>query len=95
MVEKFSNSSCDCPELITRLRPVDVRADKPKMIVAGAFVCRVIDWKRFRKIADAINAHLFVDMALALWAGFIESVGITFVTNTTQNAARTQEWNHR
>ena len=37
---------------------------KPKMIVAGASsYARVIDWKRFRKIADAVGAYLFVDMA--------------------------------
>ncbi|MDH5552366.1 MAG: serine hydroxymethyltransferase, partial [Nitrosomonas sp.] len=37
---------------------------KPKMIVAGASsYARVIDWKRFRKIADEVGALLFVDMA--------------------------------
>jgi len=37
---------------------------KPKMIIAGASAYpRVIDWKRFREIADKVNAILFVDMA--------------------------------
>jgi glycine hydroxymethyltransferase len=37
---------------------------KPKMIIAGASAYpRVIDWKRFREIADAVGAYLFVDMA--------------------------------
>src|SRR5450759_5190059 len=37
---------------------------KPKMIVAGASAyALVIDWKRFRAIADSVGAYLFVDMA--------------------------------
>jgi len=37
---------------------------KPKMIIAGASAYpRVIDFKRFREIADGIGAYLFVDMA--------------------------------
>ncbi len=37
---------------------------KPKMVVAGASAYpRVIDWKRFREIADKIGAYLFVDAA--------------------------------
>ena len=37
---------------------------KPKMIIAGASAySRVIDWARFRKIADSVGAVLFVDMA--------------------------------
>jgi glycine hydroxymethyltransferase len=37
---------------------------KPQVIVAGASAyAPVIDWARFRKIADAIGAKLFVDMA--------------------------------
>ena len=37
---------------------------KPKMIIAGASAYpRVIDFKRFRDIADAVGAYLFVDMA--------------------------------
>jgi glycine hydroxymethyltransferase len=37
---------------------------RPKMIVAGfSAYSRIIDWARFRAIADAIGAYLFVDMA--------------------------------
>src|ERR1051325_7538822 len=37
---------------------------KPKMIVAGfSAYSRVVDWQRFRRIADAVGAYLFVDMA--------------------------------
>ncbi len=37
---------------------------KPKMIIAGASAYpRVIDWQRFREIADSVNAVLMVDMA--------------------------------
>ncbi|WP_018992450.1 serine hydroxymethyltransferase [Aromatoleum toluclasticum] len=40
------------------------REHKPKMIVAGfSAYSRVVDWKRFREIADAVGAKLFVDMA--------------------------------
>ena len=37
---------------------------KPKLIIAGASAYpRIIDWSKFRKIADDINAYLLVDMA--------------------------------
>ncbi|MFH1782948.1 MAG: serine hydroxymethyltransferase [Candidatus Omnitrophota bacterium] len=37
---------------------------KPKMILAGASAySRIIDFKRFREIADSVGAYLFVDMA--------------------------------
>ncbi|NCC22146.1 MAG: serine hydroxymethyltransferase [Alphaproteobacteria bacterium] len=40
------------------------REHKPKIIVAGASAYpRVIDWARFRRIADEVGAYLFVDMA--------------------------------
>jgi len=40
------------------------RAEKPRMLVAGfSAYSRVIDWAKFRVIADEVGAHLFVDMA--------------------------------
>ena len=37
---------------------------KPKMIVAGfSAYSQVVDWARFREIADSVGAYLFVDMA--------------------------------
>ena len=67
---------------------------KPKMIVAGASAyALVIDWKRFRKIADGVGAYLFVDMAHyagLVAAGFYPNpVGIAdFVTSTTHKTLR-------
>ena len=67
---------------------------KPKMIVAGASAfALVIDWKRFRQIADSVGAWLFVDMAH--YAGLVAAgyypnpVGIAdFVTTTTHKTLR-------
>ena len=40
------------------------REHKPKMIVAGfSAYSRVVDWARFRAIADQVGAYLFVDIA--------------------------------
>ncbi|SCY59475.1 serine hydroxymethyltransferase [Nitrosospira sp. Nl5] len=70
------------------------REHKPKMIVAGASAyALVIDWKRFRKIADEVGAYLFVDMAHyagLVAAGFYPNpVGIAdFVTSTTHKTLR-------
>jgi len=61
---------------------------KPKMIVAGfSAYSRVVDWQKFRDIADSIGAYLFVDMAHV--AGLIAAgvyptpVGIADVVTTT------------
>ncbi|MEP6656951.1 MAG: serine hydroxymethyltransferase [Betaproteobacteria bacterium] len=67
---------------------------KPKLIIAGASAySRVIDWKRFRAMADAVGASLMVDMAH--YAGLIAAdvypspVGIAqFVTSTTHKTLR-------
>ena len=67
---------------------------KPKMIVAGASAYSlVIDWKRFRDIADSVGAYFLVDMAH--YAGLIAAgeypnpVGIAhFVTSTTHKTLR-------
>jgi len=40
------------------------REHKPKMVIAGfSAYSQVVDWQRFRDIADEIGAYLFVDMA--------------------------------
>ncbi|MES2354523.1 MAG: serine hydroxymethyltransferase [Pseudomonadota bacterium] len=67
---------------------------KPKMIIAGASAySRVIDWKRFREIANSVGAYLMVDMAHyagLVAAGYYPSpVGIAdFVTSTTHKTLR-------
>ena len=48
------------------------REHRPRMIVAGfSAYSRVVDWQRFRAIADQVGAYLFVDMAHV--AGLIAS----------------------
>jgi glycine hydroxymethyltransferase len=67
---------------------------KPKLIIAGASAySRIIDWKRFRAVADSIGAPLMVDMAH--YAGLIAAgvyptpVGIAdFCTSTTHKTLR-------
>jgi glycine hydroxymethyltransferase len=40
------------------------KENKPKLIIAGCSAYpRIIDWKRFREIADEVGAYLMVDMA--------------------------------
>src|SRR6185369_8034751 len=67
---------------------------KPRMIVAGASAYSlVIDWQRFRAIADSVGASLLVDMAH--YAGLVAArlypspVGIAdYVTTTTHKTLR-------
>ena len=67
---------------------------KPKLIVAGASAySRMIDWKRFRAIANAVGAYLMAD--IAHYAGLIAAnlyptpVGVAhFVTSTTHKTLR-------
>jgi glycine hydroxymethyltransferase len=69
-------------------------AEKPKLIVTGASAySRVIDWKRFRAIADKCGALLMSD--IAHYAGLIavglypSPIGIAdFVTTTTHKTLR-------
>ena len=67
---------------------------KPKMIVAGASAYSlIIDWKRFREIADAVGATLMVDVAHyagLVAAGFYPSPikHAHFVTSTTHKTLR-------
>ncbi|MCZ6499342.1 MAG: serine hydroxymethyltransferase [Gammaproteobacteria bacterium] len=61
---------------------------KPKVVVAGfSAYSRIVDWERFRVIADEVGAYLFVDMAHV--AGLVAAgiypnpVPIADVTTTT------------
>lgn len=46
-----------------KVREIAVK-EKPKMIIAGASAyARIIDFKKFREIADEVGAYLMVDMA--------------------------------
>ena len=70
------------------------REHNPRMIVAGASAfSRVIDWTRFRSIADEVDAYLMADVAH--YAGLIATglypspIGIAhFVTSTTHKTLR-------
>ena len=70
------------------------REHKPKLIVAGiSSYPRIVDWSRFRKIADEIGAVLMVDMAHVaglVAAGIYPSpVGVAdIVTSTTHKTLR-------
>lgn len=61
---------------------------KPRMIVAGfSAYSLVVDWQRFREIADKVGAYLFVDMAhvagLVAAGVYPNPVQIADVTTTT------------
>ena len=69
-------------------------SNRPKMIIAGASAYpRVIDWARFREIADSVGALLLVDMAhySGLIAGGAYPNPVPFadvVTSTTHKTLR-------
>lgn len=61
---------------------------KPKMIIAGfSAYSQVVDWQKFREIADSVGAYLFVDMAhvagLVAAGVYPSPVQIADVTTTT------------
>lgn len=65
---------------------------KPKLIVAGASAyCRVIDFKRFREIADEVGAYLMVDIAhiAGLVAGGVHPSPIPYAHVTTTTTHKT------
>ena len=64
------------------------REHKPKMIVAGfSAYSQIVDWQRFRDIADEVGAVLLVDMAhvagLVAAGVYPSPVGIADITTTT------------
>ncbi|MFA5039068.1 MAG: serine hydroxymethyltransferase [Candidatus Omnitrophota bacterium] len=67
---------------------------KPRMILAGASAYpRILDFKRFREIADSVGAYLFVDMAhiAGLVAAGLHPSPVPyaeFVTTTTHKTLR-------
>ncbi len=67
---------------------------KPKLIIAGGSAySRIIDFKKFRKIADSVNAYLMVDMAhfsgLVAGKGYPNPVDYAdVVTSTTHKVLR-------
>ncbi len=67
---------------------------KPKMIIAGfSAYSQVVDWARFREIADEVGAYLLVDMAhvAGLVAGGVYPSPVSFadvVTTTTHKTLR-------
>ncbi|OLF37028.1 serine hydroxymethyltransferase [Psychrobacter sp. Cmf 22.2] len=67
---------------------------KPKMIIAGfSAYSQVVDWQRFREIADEVGAYLLVDMAhvAGLIAGGVYPSPVPFadvVTTTTHKTLR-------
>lgn len=61
---------------------------QPKMIIAGfSAYSRIVDWQRFRDIADSVGAYLFVDMAhvagLIAVGEYPSPIQIADVTTTT------------
>lgn len=70
------------------------REHKPKMIIAGfSAYSQVVDWARFREIADEVGAYLLVDMAhvAGLIAGGVYPSPVPFadvVTTTTHKTLR-------
>jgi len=70
------------------------RTHQPKMIIAGASAYpRIIDWARFRTIADEVGAYLMVDMAhyAGLIAGGVYPSPFEYadvVTTTTHKTLR-------
>jgi len=70
------------------------REHKPKMIIAGfSAYSQVVDWQRFRDIADEVGAYLLVDMAhvAGLIAGGVYPSPVPFadvVTTTTHKTLR-------
>jgi glycine hydroxymethyltransferase len=67
---------------------------KPRMIVAGfSAYSQIVDWQRFREIADKVGAYLFVDMAhvaglvaAGVYPSPVQSADVT--TTTTHKTLR-------
>ncbi len=70
------------------------REHKPKLIIAGfSAYSRIVDWKKFREIADEVGAYFMVDMAhiAGLIAGGVYPSPVPYadvVTSTTHKTLR-------
>ena len=78
-----SSGEIDCDE-VERL----ALEHKPKMVIAGfSAYSRIIDWQRFRDIADMVDAYLLVDMAhvagLVATGDYPSPINIADVCTTT------------
>ncbi|MBE7065638.1 MAG: serine hydroxymethyltransferase [Ruminococcaceae bacterium] len=92
-IVSYGVSEADCRIDYEEVKKVALKT-KPKLIVCGASAySRIIDFTKFREIADAVGAYLMVDMAHI--AGLVAAglhpspVGIAdFVTTTTHKTLR-------
>ena len=74
-----------------KVREIAVK-EKPKMIIAGASAyARIIDFKKFREIADEVGAYLMVDMAhiAGLVAAGLHPSPISYADVTTTTTHKT------
>ena len=74
-----------------KVREIAVK-EKPKMIIAGASAyARIIDFKKFREIADEVGAYLMVDMAhiAGLVAAGLHPSPIPYADVTTTTTQKT------
>ena len=74
-----------------KVREIAVK-EKPKMIIVGASAyARIIDFKKFREIADEVGAYLMVDMAhiAALVAAGLHPSPIPYADVTTTTTHKT------
>ena len=74
-----------------KVREIAVK-EKPKMIIAGASAyARIIDFKKFREIADEVGAYLMVDMAhiAGLVAAGLHPSPIPYADVTTTTTRKT------
>lgn len=74
-----------------KVREIAVK-EKPKMIIAGASAyARIIDFKKFREIADEVGAYLMVDMAhiAGLVAAGLHPSPIPYADATTTTTHKT------
>jgi glycine hydroxymethyltransferase len=71
---------------------------KPRLIIAGfSAYSRIIDWQKFRNIADEIGAYLLVDMAhiAGLVAAGLYPSPVQIADVTTSNHAQNATWTSR